>query len=42
LQAATMAAKNHDLVILCGSLYLLGHFLTQESFSPNTEGQPGR
>ncbi len=30
LQAATIAAKNQNLVILCGSLYLLGHFLTQE------------
>jgi dihydrofolate synthase / folylpolyglutamate synthase len=30
LQAATIAAKHKDLVILCGSLYLLGHFLTQE------------
>ena len=29
LQAATIAAKQQDLVILCGSLYLLGHFLTQ-------------
>jgi dihydrofolate synthase / folylpolyglutamate synthase len=30
LQAATIAAKKDELVILCGSLYLLGHFLTQE------------
>jgi dihydrofolate synthase/folylpolyglutamate synthase len=29
LQAATIAAKQRDLVILCGSLYLLGHFFTQ-------------
>jgi dihydrofolate synthase / folylpolyglutamate synthase len=32
LQASTIAAKHQDLVILCGSLYLLGHFLTQEGF----------
>jgi dihydrofolate synthase / folylpolyglutamate synthase len=30
LQAATIAAKKGELVVLCGSLYLLGHFLTQE------------
>ena len=29
LQAATLAAKKRSLVVLCGSLYLLGHFLTQ-------------
>jgi dihydrofolate synthase/folylpolyglutamate synthase len=29
LQAATLAAKQRSLVVLCGSLYLLGHFLTQ-------------
>ncbi len=30
LQAATIAAKQGELVVLCGSLYLLGHFLKQE------------
>jgi dihydrofolate synthase / folylpolyglutamate synthase len=30
LQAATIEAKKDELVILCGSLYLLGHFLAQE------------
>jgi dihydrofolate synthase / folylpolyglutamate synthase len=34
LQAATIAANHKDLVILCGSLYLLGHFLTQEQTNP--------
>jgi dihydrofolate synthase/folylpolyglutamate synthase len=33
LQAATIAAQNRDLVILCGSLYLLGHFFAQEQLS---------
>ncbi|MBE9031062.1 bifunctional folylpolyglutamate synthase/dihydrofolate synthase [filamentous cyanobacterium LEGE 11480] len=31
LQAATIEAKHQDLVILCGSLYLLGHFFEQEA-----------
>jgi dihydrofolate synthase/folylpolyglutamate synthase len=30
LQAATIEANSPDLVILCGSLYLLGHFFGQE------------
>lgn len=30
LQAATIEAKQKELVVLCGSLYLLGHFFAQE------------
>jgi dihydrofolate synthase / folylpolyglutamate synthase len=30
LQAATIESQSKELVILCGSLYLLGHFLAQE------------
>jgi dihydrofolate synthase / folylpolyglutamate synthase len=30
LQAATIEAKKDELIVLCGSLYLLGHFFAQE------------
>jgi dihydrofolate synthase / folylpolyglutamate synthase len=35
LQAATIEAQKDELVILCGSLYLLGHFLAQEQGRSN-------